>query len=147
MRPVRSCAACGALFTPLAHVPNQRYCSSKACQLARRRVWQHKRMRTDSDYRENQARAQATWCARHPDYWRRYRETHPAYRNRNREMQRERNARRNAGPVAKMGASSSFRPLASGFYLLCDALEAGIAKMNAWTVHIAVLSAPRPSPA
>ncbi|MEX3639962.1 hypothetical protein [Paraburkholderia sp. BR14320] len=147
MKPDRTCAACGAHFSPLAHVPNQRYCSLKACQLARRRNWQRARMRTDPDYRANQARAQASWCARHPDYWRRYRETHPACRERNREMQRERNVRRNAAPVAKMGTSSSFRPLASGFYLLCDALEAGIAKMNAWTVHIAVLSGPLLSPA
>lgn len=144
MKLTRICVACGALFTPLAHVPNQRYCSSKTCQLARRRVWQRERMRTDPDYRENQASAQASWCARHPDYWRRYREAHPACRDRNRAMQRERNARRNADPVAKMDASPPFRPLTSGFYLLCDALEAGIAKMNAWTVHIAVLSAPRP---
>ncbi|MGF6296381.1 hypothetical protein QFZ98_008242 [Paraburkholderia youngii] len=144
MRPDRTCAACGAHFTPLPHVPNQRYCSLKACQLARRRDWQRERVRTDPDYRANQAKAQATWSARHPDYWRRYRETRPAYRDRNRAMQQERNARRNAATVAKMDASPPFRPLTSGFYLLSDALEAGIAKMNAWTVHIAVLSAPRP---
>ncbi|WP_321960051.1 hypothetical protein [Paraburkholderia sp. J7] len=144
MKPNLTCAACGALFTPHARVPNQRYCSMKACQLARRRNWQRARMRADLDYRANQAKAQATWCARHPDYWRRYRETHPASRDRNCAMQRERNARRNATPVAKMDASPPFRPLTSGFYLLTDALEAGIAKMNAWTVHIAVLSAPRP---
>jgi hypothetical protein len=146
MKLDRTCAACGAPFTPLAQIPNQRYCSSKSCQLARRRAWQHERMRTDPDYRANQARAQATWRARHPDYWRNYRDTHPACRDRNRALQRERNARRNTGPVAKMGAPSPFKPLASGFYLLCDAVEAGIAKMNAWTVHIAVLSAPRLSP-
>uniref|UniRef100_E1T3Z5 Uncharacterized protein n=1 Tax=Burkholderia sp. (strain CCGE1003) TaxID=640512 RepID=E1T3Z5_BURSG len=147
MKPDRICAACGALFTPLVHVPNQRYCSLATCQLARRRAWQHERLQTDPDYRANQAKAQAAWRARHPDYSRHYRETHPACRDRNRVMQRTRNARRNAHPVAKMDASHSFQPLASGFYLLCDALEAGIAKMNAWTVHIAVLSAPQPLPA
>lgn len=147
MKSDRICAACGALFTPLVHVPNQRYCSSAACQLARRRAWQHERLRTDPDYRANQAKAQAAWRARHPDYPRHYRQTHPASRDRNRAMQRTRNARRNAQPVAKMDASSPFHPLTSGFYLLCDALETSIAKMNAWTVHIAVLSAPRPSSA
>jgi hypothetical protein len=101
---------------------------------------------TDPDYRANQARAKATWRARHPDYWRRYRDTHPTCRDRNRTLQRERNARRNTGPVAKMVAPSPFKPLASGFHLLCDAVEAGIAKMNAWTVYIAVLSALRLSP-
>lgn len=147
MKPARICAACGAPFTPFVHVPNQRYCSSSACQLERRRAWQHERLRTDPDYRANQAKAQATWCARHTDYWRRYRATHPSCRDRNSAMQRERNARRSAGPVAKMDVSSPGQPLTSGFYLLCDALEAGIAKMNAWTVHIAVLSAPHRSSA
>ncbi|WP_227243300.1 hypothetical protein [Paraburkholderia caribensis] len=147
MKPDRICAACGAVFIPLVHVPNQRYCSLAACQLARRRAWQHERLRTDPDYRANQAKAQAAWRARHPGYSRHYRETHPACLDRNRAMQRTRNARRNAQPVAKMDTCSPFQPLASGFYLLCDALEASIAKMNAWTVHIAVLSAPRPLPA
>lgn len=146
MRPARTCAACGALFTPLAHVPNQRYCSSAACQAARRRAWQHERLRTDPDYRENQAKAQATWSARHPEYWRRYRETHPASRERNRAMQRERNALRHAEPVAKMDVSAAFRPLTSGFYLLCDVVGASVAKMNAWMVHITVLSAPGSPP-
>ncbi|MEI7291783.1 hypothetical protein WCQ02_06505 [Paraburkholderia tropica] len=146
MKPNHTCAACGAAFTPLVHVPNQRYCSLAACQLARRRAWQHERLQTDPDYRANQAKAQAAWRSRHPDYSRHYRETHPACRDRNRTMQRARNARRNSQPVAKMDASGPFQPLASGFYLLCDALEESIAKMNAWTVHIAVLSAPRPSP-
>jgi hypothetical protein len=147
MKSDRICAACGARFTPLSHIANQRYCPLAACQLSRRRAWQRERLQTDPDYRENQAKAQATWRARHPDYWRRYRDTHPACCDRNRNMQRQRNARRHAEPVAKMDASNPSRPLASGFYLLCDALETSIAKMNAWTVHIAVLSVPRPSSA
>lgn len=38
MKLDRLCAACSAFFTPLVHVPNQRYCSLAACQLARRRL-------------------------------------------------------------------------------------------------------------
>lgn len=146
MKSDRICAACGAPFTPLVHVPNQRYCSSKACQLSRRRIWQHEHLRTDPDYRENQTRAQASWRARHPDYWRRYRETHPAYHDRNCAMQRQRNSRRTASPVANMDVWPACRPLASGFYILRDAVEASVAKMNSWTVHIAVLSEPKPIP-
>jgi len=103
MKPNHTCAACGAVLTPLVHVPNQRYCSLAACQLARRRAWQHKRLQTDPDYRANQAKAQAAWSASHPDYSRHYCETHPACRDRNRAMQRTRNARRNSPPVTKDG--------------------------------------------
>lgn len=143
MKSARTCAACGAAFTPLPHVPHQRFCSAAPCQRARRRAWQRQRLRTDPDYRENQARAQANWAARHADYWRRYRATHPEYTERNRTMQRERNTGRIGRQIARMDALEAFRPLASGYYVLRDVVEAGIAKMNAWTVHIAVLSAPR----
>lgn len=142
MKSTRTCAACGTVFTALPHIPNQRYCSAAACQRARRRAWQRERLHTDSDYRDNQARARAGWLSRHPDYWRQYRATHPAYTERNRVMQRARNTGGTCQPVAKMDALQPVRPLASGFYILRDAVEAGIAKMNAWTVHIAILSAP-----
>jgi hypothetical protein len=142
MKPTRLCLACGNAFHPLLQVPNQRYCSATACQRERRRRWQREHLRSDADYRDNQARAQARWRVRHQDYWRQYRSTHPAYRERNCAMQRKRNAQRSSSPVANMDASTLLRPLASGFYILRRAVETGIAKMNACTVHIAVLSAP-----
>ena len=146
MKSTRLCLACGNAFVPLLHVPHQRYCSSKACQRARRRDWQNRRLRTDNDYRDNQARAQAKWRASHSSYWREYRDAHPVYRERNRSMQRMRNARRTFKPIANMDVVGRRRTLGSGFYVLCHADEASIAKMNAWTVHIAVLSAPAAPP-
>ncbi|ALE53310.1 hypothetical protein AC233_00150 [Burkholderia sp. HB1] len=146
MKSTRLCLACGKAFVPLLHVPRQRYCSSEECQRARRRDWQRNRLRNDSDYRDNQASAQAKWRAGHPDYWRQYRAAHPAYCQRNRSMQRLRNARRGLRPIAKMDVVRVPRSLDSGFYLLSHAKDAGVAKMNAWTVHIAVLSAPTAPP-
>jgi hypothetical protein len=146
VKSTRLCLACGTAFVPLLHVPHQRYCSSKACQRARRRDWQNRRLHVDDDYRDNQARAQAKWRAGHSSYWREYRAAHPAYRERNRNTQRVRNARRNLEPIAKMDVIRSRHPLGSGFYVLCDAGAAGAAKMDAWTVHIAVLSAPAAPP-
>ena len=146
MQSPRRCLACGNAFVPLLHVPRQRYCSSEDCQRARRRDWQHNRLRIDSDYRDNQARAQAKWRAGHSSYWREYRAAHPAYQERNRSMQRTRNARRSFKPIAKMDVIGLSRPLGSGFYVLSHADDAGVAKMNAWTVHIAVLSAPTAPP-
>ena len=142
MKPTRLCISCGTAFVPLPHVPRQRYCSSKACQRARRRDWQNRRLLTDSDYRDNQARAQAKWRADHSSYWREYRAAHPDYRERNRSMQRMRNARRTFKPVAKMDVNAHARPLDSGFYVLSHPGQADTAKMDVWTVHIAVLSAP-----
>ena len=141
MNIARRCAACGNPFHPRSQIPNQRFCSAAACQRTRRRRWQVQRLRSDADYRDNQARAKASWRGRHPDYWRQYRAAHPAYRERNCVMQRKRNEQQRSSPVAIMDASQPLRPLASGFYVLHRAAQRGIAKMNACTVHIAVLSA------
>jgi hypothetical protein len=101
MKSTRLYLACGNALVPLRHVPRQQYCSAKACQRARRRDWQSNRLCNDSDYRDNQARAQAKWRADHSSYWREYRAAHPAYRERNRSMQQSRNARRDSRPIAK----------------------------------------------
>lgn len=140
MNSPRRCAACHKLFQPCPQIPSQQYCSNPGCQRERRRRWQRERIRNDPDYRENQGRAQAGWRARNPDYWRLYRAAHPAYVERNRSGQRGRNACRRVASVAKMDASKASRPITTGFYVLRRALGTGFAKMNACTVHIAVMS-------
>jgi hypothetical protein len=92
----RRCQCCGKTFRPRPQVPNQQYCSQRACQNARKRAWQKDKRERDPDYRENQRSAQKRWADRNPDYWRRWREGHPAYQDRNRQQQTERNARRQA---------------------------------------------------
>jgi hypothetical protein len=90
----RWCAACGGLFVPRRNVPRQHYCSKPACQRTRGQRWQRQKLKTDADYRANQAAAQRRWPEHHPDYWRRYRQHHPEYAERNRDRQGERNRRR-----------------------------------------------------
>ncbi len=143
----RRCAACDGLFTPRRNVPHQRYCSKPACQRARRRRWQRDKRRQDADYRANQARAQRAWCARHRDYWRRYRRAHPQYTARNRERQRERNRHRRRGVtsgappvIAKMDEYESQSLVPSGTYRLIPVSGPKIAKMDAYLVKMQVLS-------
>jgi hypothetical protein len=121
----RRCAACGCRFMPRHNVPQQRYCSKRACQRTRRRRWQRQKLKTDADYRANQAAAQRRWRERHPDYWRRYRQRCPEYAERNREQQRQHNRqRRSAGtgpsppPIANMDAYRPQKPIRSGTYRL-----------------------------
>ena len=141
----RRCVACGRRFEPRAQSPRQHYCSDPACQRERRRRWQRERRRSDRDYRENQARAQQRWRSRHPEYWREYRRRHPEYVDRNRSAQRRRNRRRGVpaphpASIAKMDASAGISPVHSGTYRLQAVDASGIAKMDAWTVKIDVLS-------
>ena len=140
----RRCAGCGRAFHPRPQVPTQRFCALARCQRERRRRWQAAKRQHDPDYRDNQGVAQRRWLARHPHYWRDYRARHPDSVTRNREAQRRRNAaRRRTGPIAKIAksdASTPETPLPVGIYRLLPVAGPGIAKMDAWTVKIAVLS-------
>lgn len=146
MRQIR-CAACDDPLTAKKHVPHQRFCSKPACQRERRRRWQRQKLKDDADYRANQAAAQKRWRANNADYWRRYRQTHPDYTARNREQQQQRNRRRAraaTGPsppaIAKMNAYPCKRLLASGTYRLVPVAGPGIAKRDAYTVEMRVVS-------
>lgn len=135
------CAECESAFTPQPQVKNQRYCRKSTCQRARKRKWQQKKLRSDPEYCQNQAAAQAAWCEQHRDYWKEYRKQHPEYAARNRLLQRERNARRReTARIAKMDASRAGKGLEKKpfgvFRLIPFGNQDGIAKMDAWVVEI-----------
>ena len=141
------CAACEDLFSPRRNVPDQRFCSKPECQRERRRRWQRQKLKEDSDYRANQAAAQRRWRERNPDYWRRYRQSHPAYAERNREQQRQRNRKRSQpatdpspSEFAKMEVYESETAVPSGTYRLIPVAVEKLAKMDAYLVEMHVLS-------
>jgi hypothetical protein len=105
MDPEIRCAAphCGRLFDPDPRVKGQRYCSEKACQRARKRKWQKEKLAVDPDYQANQRDCQSEWHRLHPDYYRKYRQAHPRYCERNTLLQNCRNAK--ARVIATMDAS------------------------------------------
>lgn len=109
----KQCVACNQPFQPRPQVPGQSYCSAPACQRERRKQWQRRKLQTDPDYQDNQARAQQAWTKRNPDYWLEYRESHPEYVERNRARQLERNAKVTGHTIAKYGRVKSSDSLAS----------------------------------
>jgi hypothetical protein len=135
----RRCVACGEDFQPRTQVCEQRYCGKPACQQERRRRWKWNKRHSDEDYRQNQVMAQRAWAAAHTGYWHDYRQAHPDYVERNRLLQRERDRRRAAANLAKRNASEPIYGVPSGIYRLAPA-SADLAKRNAWTVKITVLS-------
>lgn len=137
----RLCAACRQLFRPRPQSPRQTYCRSRACQRERRQRWQEAKLRSDSDYRENQRSAQQAWCARNPDYWREYRRTHPDYRERNKVKQRARRGAESGVAVVKMDVSDADASLWPGLYRIVPVPMNGVAKMNAWMAEITWISA------
>ncbi|HEX3402923.1 MAG TPA: hypothetical protein VHT74_21615 [Acetobacteraceae bacterium] len=92
------------------------------------------------DYRANQRQAQRAWADGHGEYWREYRASHPDYTDRNRVEQRRRDRGRRVARLAKMDASTPINPISSGTYHLLAATAGDLAKKDAWTVRITVIS-------
>ena len=134
------CASCGRRFRPNSRVKEQRYCGDPACQRERRRRWKWDKRRADGDYRLNQAVAQRAWAEANADYWRHWRQQHPDYVERNRLQQRERDRRRRVDDLAKRNASAPVSSVPSGTYRLEPVTAGDLAKRNALTVKIIVLS-------
>ena len=104
------------------------------------------KLKTDSDYQDNQLHAQKAWSERNPDYWKEYRESHPEYVERNRISQRQRNTKFQANLIANIDESSAVNPFPSGIYRLSLVSDNTIAKMNVWTVEIRMHSCECVSP-
>lgn len=135
------CVHCRHLFVPNPRVKNQTHCSRRACQRARKSSWQRHKMATDADYQKNQKESQKLWQNHHPHYWSNYRKRHPDYCQRNRQLQKQRDAKRRAQRLAKMDALKRFKPIKPGAYYLIPQLE-NLAKMDALTQKINVIPGP-----
>ena len=89
---------------------NQQYCNDSECQKARKREWYQARIQSDSGYATRQKQCKERWRKFKPAhaYQKAYRETHPDYVQRNRELQIERNRKRrllekeNASKIVKI---------------------------------------------
>lgn len=131
MRDQIRCAHCSCLFFPDPRVKNQRYCSKKECQCARKRLWHKEKLASDSDYKLDQRDSNEQWRSRNPDYWKNYRQSHPEYARRNRELQKV----RDRIDLAKMDASDPQPIVKQGTYYLVP--ESGdLAKMDESAVKV-----------
>ncbi|WP_082497927.1 hypothetical protein [Pseudorhodoferax sp. Leaf267] len=128
------CTACGQAFVPRPQSPRQLYCSKEECQQSRKRLWQITKRKTDPDYHQNQARAQASWRRANGDYWRQYRDTHPDYAAQNRARQRLRNAKRGR-PIANSDTSTGEMPV-SGIFKLTAIAPDSWAGRREWIVQL-----------
>lgn len=138
------CACCGQPFPPRPQVPNQSYCSSRACQRDRRQSWQRDKLQNDPFYRENQQDAQRAWRDRNPDYSRNYRAANPQYVEKNRNQQRSKPPLGHKAGLAKMDASIWPTELRAGVYRVRPLQCKGAAKSDAWIVEITPVCADCP---
>jgi len=136
----KHCAACGKEFEPRPQARNQTYCSAHECQRERRRAWQKKERRTDSEYREVDADYNKEWAKNNPGYWEKYRAGHPEYTERNRKLQHVRNLNQRNAKNANWNEPVAPVPFPSGRYRLIAIGLDGIANGDASIVEITVIS-------
>lgn len=94
-----TCRHCGKILprNPRLKKHNtQSYCNAPGCKQAKKSARKKERYHTDSDYRQRHLDRQKLWRVTRPahEYQKQYRETHPEYADRNRELQAQRNCRR-----------------------------------------------------
>ena len=135
----KTCNACGHPFTPRPQIVSQDVRRRNECQRERRRRWQQQKRRNDADYCDNDARARKAWAAENPAYWKQYRDTNPAYAERNRNLQQSRNQKLRASVIANEDASRPENSPPAGRYrmvqITCDGTTG-----DEWIVEIAVLA-------
>ena len=112
-----TCRHCGITFPRnprLKKNKKQSYCNTPVCQQAKKSARKKERYHTDPDYRQQHLDRQKLWRANRPahEYQKLYRESHPEYEDRNRELQAKRNCRRKkeSGPMIVNGTPLSLQP-------------------------------------
>lgn len=136
------CQHCGNVLPRNPRFKNkQRYCSERECQKARMRRWKQQQYTENPAYREKSKERQKTWRKRRPSdqYQKKYRESHPEYVNRNRELQIERNRKRKTEPVSMIVKTDAlvFQPRDDGAYMLSRVKKKMIVNRNALTPQMA----------
>jgi hypothetical protein len=116
-----TCRHCGKNFPRSPHLKKQQYCSSRMCQNVRRNRSNKTKQRKNTESRLLRQSRNKRYRDTRPahQYQKEYRESNPDYERRNRELQRERNKKRQKAPapmIVKTYALSP-QPLRDGVYM------------------------------
>jgi hypothetical protein len=93
-------------------------CSRPACQTRRRTDYRRRKCRTDPEYVQVIRDSRCKWRAAHPDYQKRYWQTHPEAAARNRQQQRPRDHKRRVGLLVKNTLVADLKSLAAEVWLV-----------------------------
>ena len=148
MRSTFICLHCRGAFSRHPSSKNQKYCNSKECRKASRRAWKKKNRATNKPYQQQCLTHQKRWCKKRPAhmYQEEYRKLHPEYEDRNRELQLERNKKRQKRQDPMIVKRNTLSPQpsvgmpSSGTYALMQVKGGKIVKRNTLMVRMQVLS-------
>lgn len=131
-----TCHHCGKVATRNPRLKKQKYCSTKACQNARRNVTNKKKLKKSDQTRILRQSRNKRWRDKKPahEYQNQYREDHPKYATLNRQKQKYRNKKRKKrtpSMIVKTYALSP-QPMADGEYMGFEVKSKKIVKTYAY---------------
>lgn len=136
----RLCPYCESLFQPSKFQPKQAVCGAPACQTRRRAEGRQRKIGTDPEYRQVCRDSAQKWRARNPDYWKRYREQHPAAVERNRQQQQDRDQRRRVRQLANNNAALDLKRCPAEVWVMGDGFG-NLANNNSAQAQVWILQA------
>ncbi len=139
------CCHCGSELPQNPRLKKKHtYCSSPECQQARRSARKKERYQNDTAYRKKHLERQHLWRGWRPahQYQKDYRASHPEYVVRNRELQRERNKRRQKVPSSMIvnGTSLFTQPSNDEVYAIFKVRNEKIVNGTSFLAHMQILS-------
>jgi len=134
-----TCLHCGKEVPRNPRLKNQKYCPAKECQRARMRTWKNKQYKKNIKYHERSLSLQKVWRSKYPAdrYQRDYRKTHSEYVMRNRDLQRERNKKRQKDHSTMIVKTHALllQPREGGVYTLSKIKKNMIVNRNALSLQ------------
>ncbi len=134
-----TCLHCGKIQPRNPRLKKQSYCSSRTCQNARRMRTNITKAKTSKRSRSLRQSRNNRWRETYPahEYQKQYRETHPDYVERNRELQKDRNNKREKeqSPMIVKTYALSPQPLRDGAYMGFEIRKGKIVKTYAYMTH------------
>lgn len=134
-----TCLHCGKEVQRNPRLKNQKYCCAKECQQARMRTWKNRQYKNSTKYKNKSQASQKAWRSKYPayKYLREYRKTHPEYVIRNRDLQRERNKKRqkNHSTMIVKTHALLLQPREDGVYTLSRIKKNMIVNRNALSLQ------------
>jgi len=134
----RRCRYCEQDFHPSKYQPGQLVCSQPGCQRRRRADYHRQKIAVDPEYRQVCLDSPQKWRSRNPDYWRRYREEHPAVVEHNRQQQHVRDQKRRLRDLANNNSAFDLKHSAAQIWLLGTGLQ-NLANNNSVLAQVWVL--------
>jgi hypothetical protein len=136
----RRCRYCERIFQPSKYQPSQSVCRDSGCQRRRHAEYHRQKIAIDPEYRQVCLDSPQKWRSRNPDYWRQYREQHPAAVARNRQQQHVRDQKRRLRDLANNNSVFDLKHSASGVWLLGAGLQ-NLANNNSAPAQVWILEA------